>query len=225
MKGLPVEVVAADPRVLRPADLAKRYADPTKEVLRLVRNGVLIRLAHGYYAVVPEEYRGTRWRPSIEAAGLAVAQADHGRDPVAAMGVTAARLLGVVPRALGEAAIAVTRQRPVLDTTIGRVRFVKRDLERLDTQRTETELGGGWVTTVEQTILDLSDRPGLVDLSRAEIREVILRLAIRADWPFIGALARDQHKGPAAVRAARVAGIEPPIRASRPVDGKGLLGS
>lgn len=222
MRALPPEIAAADPRVVRPVDLGVRYADPTKEVLRLVRNGILLRLAHGYYAVVPEEYRGTRWRPTVEAAGLALGQVDHGRDQVAAMGITAARLLGAVPRALGEAVIAVGKQRPTIETAVGRVRFVKRRFENLDTQRTQTELGAGWVTTVEQTILDLADRPGLVEFPRLEVAEAIRRLAGRADWAEIGELARRQHKRPAAVRAARVADVAAPISASRRVDPQGL---
>jgi len=93
MVGVPVEIATADPRVVRPVDLRARYANPAKELRRLARRGALLRLGHGYYAVIPEEYRGTAWRPSAESAGLAIGQADYGTDHVAVMGVSAARLL------------------------------------------------------------------------------------------------------------------------------------
>lgn len=225
MSGLPIEIAAADPRVVRPVDLRHRYAHPAKEASRLVEAGVLLRLAHGYYAVVPEHYRGTRWRPSVEAAGLAIAQADYGRDEVAAMGITAARLLGHVSRALGEGVIAVGRQRPALHTTVGRVRFVTRDVSGLDLQRVETELASGWVTTSEQTLLDLADRPSIGELSPTEVAQLIRRLAEVADWRRVGGLAIEQRKRPAAVRAAWAAGVEPPVRASRRISTEGLPGA
>lgn len=222
MTGLPVEIAAADPRVVRPVDLRDRYAHPAKELSRLVEAGVLLRLAHGYYAVVPEHYRGTRWRPSVEAAGLAIAQADYGRDGVAGMGITAARLLGHVSRALGEGVIAAGRQRPALHTTVGRLRFVTRKVSGLDLQRVETELASGWVTTVEQTLLDLADRPSIGELSAAEVAQLIRSLAEAADWRRVGDLAIGQRKRPAAVRAAWAAGVESPVRASRRVSTEGL---
>lgn len=225
MAGLPIEIAAADPRVVRPIDLRRRYANPAKEVGRLVRTGALLRLAHGYYAIVPEQYRGTRWRPSVEAVGLAIAQADYGREHVAAMGITAARLLGAVPRALGEGVIAVAQQRPALDTAVGRIRFVTRDVSHLDVQRAETELASGWVTTPEQTVLDLADRPAVGNLPRAEVAEAIRRLAEGVDWRRLDDLAREQRKRPAAVRASWVVGVEPPARASRRVPTRGLPGA
>jgi len=100
MLGVPEELARADPLVVRPVDLRARYANPAKELRRLARGGALLRLSHGYYSVVPEEYRGTAWRPSAEAAGLAIGRADYGTDHVAVMGVSSARLLGAVPRAL-----------------------------------------------------------------------------------------------------------------------------
>lgn len=216
MVGLPPEITAADPRVLRPMDLQRRYANPSKELNRLARNGAVLRLARGYYAVVPEPFRGTAWRPSSEDAGLALAQADYGRDAVVAMGVSAARLLGSVPRALATSVIAIPRQRSPLDTSAGRFLFVRRQVERLDAQRVRTELSTGLVTTAEQTILDLADHPDLGSLSRLEVGEAIQRLAEHADWRLIAELAQAQRKRPAAVRAATIAGVDPPVRASRP---------
>lgn len=216
MALLPPEIAAADPRVVRPRDLLQRYANPSKELNRLARNGVLLSLARGYYAVIPEPFRGSAWRPSAEDAGLAVAQADYGREQVAAMGMSAARLLGSVPRALATSIIAVPRQRAALDTTAGRFHFVRRDVQRLDVQRIQTELSTGLVTTPEQTILDLADRPALGSLSGLEVGEAIQRLAGRVDWALVAEIAAAQRKRPAAVRAAAIARVDPPIRASRP---------
>jgi hypothetical protein len=216
MASLPVEIAGADPRVVRPRDLAHRYLNPRAEFNRLAEAGVLLRLAHGYYALVPEPLRGTAWRPSVEAAGLALAQTDYGRDRTVAMGVTAARLLAVVPRAPGTSVIAVPRQRAPLDTVVGRVVFVTRAVEQLDAQRVETELSTGLTTTAEQTLLDLADRPELGGLSRHEVVEAIQRLAEGADWDLVGELAVVQRKRPAAMQAAGIAGVRPPVTASRP---------
>lgn len=225
MAGLPIEITAADPRVVRPRDLRDRYARPAKELARLAEGGALLHLAHGYYAVVPEQYRHTRWQPSIEAVGLAVGQADYGRDAVIGMCPTAARLLGAIPRALGMAVILVPKQRPQLDTIAGPIRFVAGDAAKLDVQRTDTELASGWVTTAEQTILDLADRPGLGGLTPHDAMTAIRALAGHADWERIGRLAREQRKRPAAVRAAWVVGAAPPVRASRRVPAEGLRGA
>lgn len=225
MASVPTSIAAADPRVVRPVDLRDVYANPSKELARLTEAGALLHLAHGYYAVVPETYRATRWRPPIEAVGLGIAQADYGRDGAAVMGPSAARLLESLPRALGMSVVATGKQRPTLRTTVGRVRFVTRDLDGLDLQRADTVLATGWVTTPEQTILDLADRPELGGLPAADVAEAIRALAAKANWERIGELAENQRKRPAAVRAAWVAGVEPPVRVSRPVRGEGLTGA
>src|SRR5438874_12539652 len=87
-------------RILRPRDFDDVYANPGGEFGRLARTGVLDRLAHGYYLLVPEEHRGAFWRPEVEGVALGVTVADYGRDAVALMGPSAARLLGAIPRAL-----------------------------------------------------------------------------------------------------------------------------
>jgi hypothetical protein len=79
-----------------------------------------------------------------------------------------------------------------------RIAFVKREIARLDLERTETELGPGWVTTVEQTALDLAARPTLGGISAADAHEAIRALALRVDWPLLTNLATTQHR-PAAL--------------------------
>ena len=51
--GIPRELVQRGRRVIRPRDLADRYTNPRAEVARMARNGVLHRIATGYYAVPP----------------------------------------------------------------------------------------------------------------------------------------------------------------------------
>ena len=150
----------------RPVRVAKTddftLARPDTELRRLSDRGVVLRLAKGYYALVPEGRRGpgTEWRPSIEAVGLGIAAALHGVDKVSLLGPSAARIHECYPRALGQVHVAVPAQHRNRETPVGMVRFVKRDVTKIDTVRAETDLGAGWVTSIEQTALDLCrDRP------------------------------------------------------------------
>jgi hypothetical protein len=133
----------------------------------------------------------------LEAAAFGIAAADYGVPAVALMGLSAARVHGALPRALGVAVLAVPKQRPVLrladrDASIV---FVPRDVDRLDVQRTDTELGAGWVTGVEQTLLDLAARPdqgGLLDAAA----EAAAALLPRADRDRLTRLATAQRRQP-----------------------------
>jgi len=58
-----------------------------------------------------------------------------------------------------------------------------RDVTRLDVERTETELGAGWVTGLEQTALDLAARPDLGGIDAPTSHEAIRALMLRADRP------------------------------------------
>jgi hypothetical protein len=75
-------------------------------------------------------------------------------------------------------------------------------VERLDVERFESELVAGWVTTVEQTLLDVAARPTLGGLTEESAGEVVRALAVRADWERTSELARSQHR-PGAFDAAR----------------------
>ena len=178
--GLPVEFAQAPMRTVRPADAAAVYAHPGSQMVRLERLGLLHKVAVGYYVVVPQERIGTDWRPTIEAAAAGVATAALGAGRAVLMGVSAARLHNVVPRALGIAIVAVPDDRRdiVLRDRDGLVHFVQRDtdvppnwldrcymVERdpgvLDSELMTTDLGQCLVTTAEQTVLDLAHRPNL----------------------------------------------------------------
>jgi AbiEi antitoxin C-terminal domain len=196
-------------RVLRPRDALDVYAHPRAELARLAHLGVVSHLATGYYAMVPPDRLGDdRWQPELDAAALGLAQADYGVSAVALMGTSAARHHGAIPRALAVAVVAVPKQRPALDTHVGRVVFVKRDVTRLDLERIDTPLTSGWVTTPEQTLLDLADRPSLGGLTEAEAGEAVRALAARVDWPQLAGLAARQRK-PGALRTA-AAMADPP---------------
>ena len=151
------EIARRDNKVVRASDFRAKAAGT--QLRRLAAAGALLRLAHGYYALVPEASRGrgTKWILSIEAAALGVAAADYGVDQVALLGPSAARLHGCYPRALGTAVVAVPSQRPEKETVAGSIKFVVRDTSALDVVRASTELVTGRMTSVEQTLLDLSD--------------------------------------------------------------------
>lgn len=221
MTAVPSAVAKADPRLVRPRDLAIHYVNPSAEVARLVAGGVLLRVAGGYYAVVPEARRGEHWRPSPEAAALALVQADYGRDQAALMGVSAARVLGALPRAHAGAVVAVPKQRPALDSRVGRLVFVVRDVTALGLQRVDTELARGWVTTAAQTVLDLADRPGLGGLEPADVVAAIRHLAGAIDLEEVAGLADAQRKRAAYRRVVWILGTKPPAW-TRPATAAGL---
>lgn len=194
--GAPPTLLRRAVRVLRPVDAADVYAHPRAELRRLVARGVLHRLAFGYYAIVPPDRIGdVTWQPSVEAAAWGVAAADYGVDHVALMGASAARVHLAIPRALSVTVVAVPKQRPAL-RLLGldaEVLFVRRDVARLDVERTATEFGDGWVTTVEQTVLDLAARPHLGGLGD-EVVSAIAVLLPRADGQLLEELATAQRR-------------------------------
>lgn len=154
---VPLELTRAPLRTVRPLDLRSVYAEPSPQLARLVERGAVLRIAPGYYTVIPDD-AGSEWTPTIEAAGLAVATAIFGQGVPVMMGVSAARSYGAVPRAVHAAAIATPRQHhPVKLMDGATVRFVKRDVGRLEARQVDVpDLGRGLVTTEEQTVLDLA---------------------------------------------------------------------
>jgi predicted transcriptional regulator of viral defense system len=194
-------------RVLRPVDAQDIYSNPRAEFARLERQGALHRLAPGLYAAVPDHAIGGDWLPPLEAATLAIATtAGHTAD-AALMGISAARVHAAVPRALNVAVVAVQRHRRTLHLTDRKatVLFVRRDIARLDVQRHQTELGQGWVTTVEQTLLDLIARPDLGEVTDAT-REAITALIPQADRGLLRELATHQRRRRALESALDTAG-------------------
>lgn len=182
-------------RTVRPVDAARIYAHPRAQLRRLAYNGVLHRLADGYYVVVPQAAVGRPWLPTLEAATAGIGAAIYGPDHVVLMGVSAARLHGAIPRALAVAVAATPRQhRPIaLSDRTAVVRFVKRRMDNVDDERIETELGPALVTTPEQTVLDLAHRPELGD-SAPDVPAAVVTLMAQCDQERLEALAVRQRR-------------------------------
>lgn len=204
--GLPVEFAQAPMRTVRTADGAGVYAHPGTQMVRLERLGLLHKVAVGYYVVVPQERIGTDWRPTIEATAAGVATAALGAGRPVLMGVSAARLHNVVPRALGMAIVAVPDDRRdiVLRDRDGLVHFVERNTEVLDAELMTTDLGQCLVTTPEQTVLDLAHRPNLGHVVD-EARAAIVALLPRCDDATLERLAGEQRLRAALARVRRAA--------------------
>ena len=178
--GLPADLAAVPHGVIRPRDAADVYAHPAPQLRRLVERGRLRRLATGYYAVVPRSEDGKGWRPTIEAAGFGIAASDYGAERVVLMGISAARMYGAIPRAVGVCVVAVPKQRPPIELFegCGTVTFVRRSTLALDAVRRLSDLGTCLVTGIEQTVLDLAHRPelgGLPDEAREAVRALLPR--------------------------------------------------
>ncbi|MGH3504985.1 MAG: type IV toxin-antitoxin system AbiEi family antitoxin domain-containing protein [Nocardioidaceae bacterium] len=161
--GLPVEFAQATLRTVRARDANAVYAHPGTQMARLVRRGLLHKVAVGYYIAVPQDRVDTDWRPTLEAAAAGIATAAVGAGRPVLMGVSAARLHHAVYRAMAVAFVAVpTWRRPIkLQDRDAIVRFVERDTDTLDAELMTTELGQCLATTPEQTVLDLAHRPAL----------------------------------------------------------------
>jgi hypothetical protein len=165
-------------RTIRVADLTEMYAHPKKEIREFQRSGVLHRLAHGIYCAVPPEADPGSWRPTLEAATAAVATALFGDRVPVLVGLTAARVHRVLPRAIGAGYVAVpTYRRPAtLADRDARVHFAERDVAVLDAVLVQTDLGQVLATTPEQTVLDLARNDPRGD-------DVDARQATDALWP------------------------------------------
>lgn len=202
--GLPVALAGTPAGVLRPVDGAAVYVQPQAEFRRLAARGLLHRLATGYYATVPLGRRGARWMPTLEVAAFGIAAADYGSDVAILMGLSAARVHGAIPRALAVAVVAVPKQRPVLKLSdrAAEVRFVRRDVARLDAERLPTDLGTALVTGIEQTLLDLSHRPEIGGVE-SEAWAAVAALWPRANPDVLENLAAGQRLR-AALKRARI---------------------
>jgi hypothetical protein len=193
-RAIPQLLALTGNRVLRTRDLAPFYSHPTKEAARLTTQGILLKLATGYYVVIPEDRRDGRWRPAIEDVALALGVADYGAEHSALVGPSAARVLGALPRALTKAVLAVPVHRSPLETVAGQIVFTFQKIERLDLQGARTELATGYTATAEQALLDLAARPSLGGISREQAAEARGALLARCDLAVVASLAHAQHR-------------------------------
>lgn len=163
MAQLPELMTRAPLRTVRPRDLAAVYTQPNVQLARLTRQGRVRRAAPGIYYALPDD-RDATWLPTLEALAAGAATALYGERVPVLMHLTAARLLGALPRAIAHAVVAVPTQHralPVLDRPTGVLTFVTRDVDALDATLVRTDLGPALVTSPEQTVLDLTKRPAL----------------------------------------------------------------
>jgi len=179
--------------VLRPQDATQIYTQPALQFRLLEQDGELLKIAHGYYALVPEAKIRSNWRPEIESLALAVGQADYGVESAVLMHLSAARLQGAIPRAIAVAVIAVPKRRLSLETPYGRIVFVKRDVARLKRSKVKTELGEGWSTSKEQTALDLAGRPDLIKGMSQVAQEAARSIFVHCNQTKLDTIASDQR--------------------------------
>lgn len=205
--GVPRELAAKPLRTFRAHDARVAYAHPRPQLARLEHGGALHRPAWGYYIVVPQEYAGTDWMPTLEAtaAGIAAATFAPARAPL--MSVSAARVHGAIPRALSTAIIAAPARHDPIDLLDrpGRIQLVQRDTRRLDVVPVTTELGRALVTSIEQTVLDLARQPS-VGVADDQIPEALRALLPRCDQDVLAELANAQRLRSALARAKEWAG-------------------
>lgn len=198
------DVARAQLRAARPVNLADKYANPRALLRHHAAKGELIRLAPGYYMAPPDD-QPLAWRPTIETAAAAIATTAYPDEDVVLMGLTAARIHGALPRAIGVGIAAIPRQHtPITLDDGGRVLFVARDTDRLDAVRMPVETGHVLVTTVEQTVLDLARRPTLGGLE-VEARGAIANLMPRVDTEYLLELADENNFGRRAAELVRTA--------------------
>jgi hypothetical protein len=203
-RGLPVEIAAAPLRTVRARDVTA-YAHPREELARLARHGLVHRLADGFFAVVPQDRVGTDWAPTLEAAAAGIAAAEFGADRFVLMGLTAARLHRVTPRALAFAVVAAPRRRETVRLTDreAMIQFLPRDVGRVDAELVTTDLGPCLVTAPEQTVLDLMHLTHLGGLEDEAIAAVKALLP-RCEPAVLERLADEQPLGRALARLRRL---------------------
>src|SRR5258708_35612959 len=97
---LPAVLGRAPLRTVRAADARAAYAYPGPELARLADRGLLLRVANGYYVVVPQDMVGRPWVPELEAVAAGIASTIYGADRAVLMGLSAGRMLAAVPRSL-----------------------------------------------------------------------------------------------------------------------------
>lgn len=193
--GVPAEIAAAPLRTVRPVMLEHRYANPRKELRRMREAGLLVQIANGTYTAKPDNIDPrTAWRPGLEEAAMAYATAQYGNRIPVLYGIGAARFHHGIPRAIGVTVVAVPEQhRPTTLADGGRVVFTTTNVDLLEARYEEGIIGGFLVTTPEQTLLDLLDRPELGGIPN-EAAAAVGAMGGMADWDHVRELAAGRTK-------------------------------
>jgi predicted transcriptional regulator of viral defense system len=193
MPGLPTPITRAPLRTFRPRDLTDVYTQPSVQIHRLMQQERVKKIAHGLYYVVPDD-QGPTWAPTLEALAAGVATAIFGERVPVLMHLSAARLHGALPRAIGQAFVAAPRQHAPIHVTEddARITFVSRDVDVLDAVLHPTDLGPALITTPEQTVLDLAKRPALGGMP-GDAHAAVRVLLAQCDNDRLAELAREQR--------------------------------
>lgn len=203
--SVPSEALLSPTLMLTGRSATSVYAQPAAQLARLVRTGAIVKLARGFYAAVPVGKTAEDWSPSLEDISAGIATAVFGYGQGALCDLSAARVHGALPRAqsLGHVC-GPTQHRPLdLVSRPGRVIFHKRESHDRALEYLPTELGPARVTTVAQTILDLSSRPFEHDGdSRSEAVRLLMN---RVDERELTALAARVRGRTALSRARKLA--------------------
>jgi transcriptional regulator with AbiEi antitoxin domain of type IV toxin-antitoxin system len=192
--GLPEALTRAPLRTIRPQDLVAIYTQPSVQLHRLTSQGRIRKVAHGYYYALPDD-QGPNWTANLEAVAAGIATAIYGERIPVLMHLSAARLHGALPRAIGTAIVAVPRKHHTITLASppgAQLVFVQRDVDRLDATLNRTDLGLALGTSVEQTVLDLTKRPGLGNL-RNEATAAVAALLPQCDADRLDELASSQN--------------------------------
>jgi len=201
--GLPPALAKAPLRTVRARDV-HIYTQPRVQLLRLERGELLHRMADGYFAVVPQDRIGTKWKPTLEGAAAGIAATDFGAGNYVLMGLTAARVHGVLPRAIAYAVVAAPRRRADLHLSdrTATIRFLPREVDQIEAERLTTDMGPCLVTTPERTVLDLAHLPNLGAME-SEAWAAIDQLLPRCNEAVFAEIA-EKHRLGAALRRIRL---------------------
>ncbi|MDO8307654.1 MAG: hypothetical protein Q7V58_04765 [Actinomycetota bacterium] len=203
--GVPPEILIRPTLMITGRSAAAIYRQPAAELARLARAGVIVKIAHGYYAAVPTGRQRDDWIPSLETLSAGLATAVFGPGGGAIWGLSAARVHGALPRATATGYVLGPTQHRDIELSIrsARVEFSKRDPARLDLEYLATELGPSLVTSIHQTILDLSTRP--FEDGETPRADAVRALMERADLDRLAGLAANVRGRTALARALRLA--------------------
>jgi hypothetical protein len=136
----------------------------------------------------------------MEEVALALGVADYSERRCRLLGPSAARSWEPCPvRSPSPSSVRRVHRSP-LQTSVGRLVFSFREIERLDLQRVQSDLVSGYTATTEQTVLDLAATPTLAGISVEQAAEARRALLPRCDLDVVERLARLQHRRPHPLR-------------------------
>jgi hypothetical protein len=204
--GIPSELARKAPLgVVRPKDARGIYSQPSVQFNRLVKADLLRRIAPGFYSITPTSNVGVPGRLSMEEATAGIAAAEFGQDGFALMGISAARMQGLYPRAIAFGVVAAPRPRkPVFLTSKAHIVFVKTALQNLDLVATKLPTGMCYSTSVDQTLLDVVHHEAWA--VNGQVAEEIIHMGLRrVNWERLESIAKKSRRLRALKRLKEIA--------------------